>query len=224
MNWGRFLLSTKNAEVVGLDSPVVRQKIGRAKLRGRIHAMARWVHIYLSMASFAIVLFFASTGFTLNHPDLFAGHTKSTLRRGRAAGEAHAWLSAGNASAIAGQVRTQEKLRGSMHDAQCDDQQCQFSCRAPGYSADGFVDRNDGAYTVTITSSDWLGVLNDLHRGHDATRSWRLLMDATAIFLCGVSLSGILLVVVFYRRRAAVMVLLLCGVAIAVGILSEWLL
>ena len=41
-------------------------------LKRRAAALARWLDIYLSMASFAILLFFAVTGLTLNHPDWFA--------------------------------------------------------------------------------------------------------------------------------------------------------
>jgi hypothetical protein len=32
-------------------------------------SIARWLHIYLSMISFVIILFFAVTGLTLNHAD-----------------------------------------------------------------------------------------------------------------------------------------------------------
>ncbi|RZL28742.1 MAG: peptidase, partial [Pedobacter sp.] len=35
--------------------------------------LSRWLHIYLSMVSFAIVLFFSVTGLTLNHPTWFGG-------------------------------------------------------------------------------------------------------------------------------------------------------
>ena len=35
--------------------------------------LSRWLHIYLSMVSFAIVLFFSVTGLTLNHPKWFGG-------------------------------------------------------------------------------------------------------------------------------------------------------
>ena len=43
----------------------------------RVAILGRWLHIYLSMASFAILFFFAVTGLTLNHPDWFTGHEKA---------------------------------------------------------------------------------------------------------------------------------------------------
>ena len=51
-------------------------------LRQQIAKAARWLHIYLSMVSFAIVLFFAVTGLTLNHPDWFANQVKTRLSQG----------------------------------------------------------------------------------------------------------------------------------------------
>ena len=44
----------------------------RLAWRRRIAKTSRWLHIYGSMASLALVLFFAVTGITLNHQDWFA--------------------------------------------------------------------------------------------------------------------------------------------------------
>jgi hypothetical protein len=45
--------------------------------------LARWLHIYLSMASFAIVFFFAVTGLTLNHADKFGDEMHTAQQKGR---------------------------------------------------------------------------------------------------------------------------------------------
>jgi FAD:protein FMN transferase len=59
-----------------LDStaPVRRHPLWKRKLT----SVSRWLHIYLSMVSFTIVLFFAATGFTLNHQDWFTRQQKTT--------------------------------------------------------------------------------------------------------------------------------------------------
>ena len=44
---------------------------GPGALRVRFAAWMRWLHIYVSMFSMAVVLFFSVTGLTLNHPDWF---------------------------------------------------------------------------------------------------------------------------------------------------------
>ena len=197
------------------------KRIGRAKLRGRLHAAARWLHICLSMVSFAVVLFFAVTGITLNHPELFSGHTKTVLRQGQIDSAAQAMLHAGDAVHVADELKKREALHGRLHDPQCDEQQCQFSFRAPGYTADGFVDRAVGSYTLTVVSADWLGVMNDLHRGHDADPLWHGLLDVTAGILCLVSISGLLLVALLHRRRVAMFLLLLAGMALVAVFLSK---
>ena len=44
--------------------------------------LSRWLHIYLSMASFGIVFFFAVTGLTLNHAEWFAGQQHTVQVQG----------------------------------------------------------------------------------------------------------------------------------------------
>src|ERR1700689_2887114 len=44
--------------------------------------LSRWLHIYLSMASFGILFVFAVTGLTLNHADWFAKQQQTTNLHG----------------------------------------------------------------------------------------------------------------------------------------------
>ena len=43
----------------------------KRRLNIRFAKLMRWLHIYLSMFSLGVVLFFSVTGITLNHPDWF---------------------------------------------------------------------------------------------------------------------------------------------------------
>jgi len=43
--------------------------------------LSRWLHIYLSMASFGILFFFAVTGLTLNHAEWFVKQQQTTQLR-----------------------------------------------------------------------------------------------------------------------------------------------
>src|SRR3954471_6645817 len=51
----------------------------RRPLRLRVHSLLRWLHIYTSMVSLLVVLFFAATGVTLNHPDWLAAERTEEL-------------------------------------------------------------------------------------------------------------------------------------------------
>ena len=61
-------------------------KRGQYSLAWRIRkgtaTISRWLHIYLSMVSFAVVFFFAVTGITLNHAEWFSHQAKTKDYRG----------------------------------------------------------------------------------------------------------------------------------------------
>src|SRR6185295_17645548 len=90
----------------------------------RFAKYSRWLHIYVSMTSFVIVLFFAGTGWTLNHPDLFSGRE----RRTRAAGTLDAQLTnAGAAEVVKLEIveplRRLQHVSGELSDFRIDDEQ-----------------------------------------------------------------------------------------------------
>src|ERR1700737_4114207 len=45
----------------------------KSQWKKRTAVLSRWLHIFLSMLSFVIILFFAVTGLTLNHAEWFDG-------------------------------------------------------------------------------------------------------------------------------------------------------
>lgn len=178
----------------------------RAVLRRRTAKASRWLHIYLSMVSFAVVLFFAVTGLTLNHPDWFSGSVRTreahgTVNRALVSGAAAGPDKVGLIAA----VRTQEHLHGAVapDDIRVDDTQVSFSFRAPGYSADVTVERPGGAYTVTEVRNGFVAVINDLHKGRDAGKVWGWLIDLSAILLTLVSFTGLLILWFLHKRRTS---------------------
>ena len=60
-------------------------------LSRRTATVARWLHIYLSMASFGILFVFAITGLTLNHVEWFANQQRTVQAKGTLNNE---WLQA----------------------------------------------------------------------------------------------------------------------------------
>lgn len=190
----------------------------RVALRQKTAKTARWLHIYLSMVSFAIVLFFAVTGLTLNHPDWFQGAVKTRQSQGtvdRAALRLQGPAEPDKARLIES-LRTREHLHGAVDDLRVDDTEISFSYRAPGYSADVTVDRKSGAYTLTEVRDGFIAVINDLHKGRDAGKAWGWLIDVSAILLTLVSLTGLIILWFVYKRRASGLLiaaagLVLCG-------------
>ena len=162
----------------------------------------RWLHIYLSMASFAIVFFFAITGITLNHPDRFGGEQKTSQAKGQMD---KAWMSAPAAhrSSIVDSLRRTHGVRGANTDFRVEDNQCTVSFKGPGYTADAFIDRASGAYELTITSMGWIAVWNDLHKGRDTGPVWAWVIDLSAVLLVLVSVTGAGLLWFVHKRRVS---------------------
>ncbi|MDB5240330.1 MAG: peptidase [Spirosoma sp.] len=186
--------------------------------------VVRWLHLYLSVVSFAIVLFFAITGLTLNHADWFDDASKTNEYRGQLNS---AWVKGTdtatvNKLAIVEYLRSSHRIRGSVTEVRSDDRQCAISFRGPGYSADVNIDRLTGTYQLTETNMGLVAVLNDLHKGRDTGRGWAWVIDVAAVFMTLVSTTGLLLLLFIKKRRTSGMLWVLIGLA-ASALLYVWL-
>ena len=178
--------------------------IGRKAHWRRITAAgARWLHIYLSMVSFALVFFFAATGLTLNHPDWFLSEQKTEVLHGRADKAMLHTKDADGADklGLVEMLRSHDHAQGAVSDFRVDDSQISISFRAPGYTADAFIDRDTGKYDLTIVRDGFVAVINDLHKGRDTGKTWSVVIDVSAVLLVLVSLTGLVLMWFVYKRR-----------------------
>lgn len=175
-------------------------------VRRRTAIVTRWLHLYLSLFSFTVVLFFAVTGLTLNHPTWFAGQVRTTEHDGSLA---PAMLTPPDKLAIAESLRKIWKLQGAVSDFRIEDNQVTVSFRGPGYAADAFITIPSGKYQLSETRSGIAAVMNDLHKGRDTGAKWSWVIDASAILLTVVSISGLILLFFLSKRRTR-------GIAVAV--------
>ncbi len=211
--------------------PVTRRPLSR-RLAIRFAKLARWLHIYVSMFGLAVVLFFSATGITLNHPDWFFGEAERTtqsegsvnarwLRGEPPAAEANS-ESAAEASSQVNKLEVVEFLRrthgirGALADFRVDEAECVVAFKGPGYAADAFIDRDSGHYTLSQTFHGVIAVLNDLHKGRDTGPVWSILVDASAIVLTLISLSGLILLFYLKLRRTPGLAVAVAGAVVAV--------
>lgn len=185
---------------------------------------SRWLHIYVSMLSFAIVLFFSVTGITLNHPDYFAGEMKETHEKGQMD---TAWVNMTDTVKIAKLnlvefLRKQHSIKAPVTEFRIEEEQCAISFRGPGYAADAFVNRADGTYEITLLKAGAIGVLNDLHKGRDSGAKWAILIDLSAILMIIISLTGIILLLYIKRKRISGLVWALIGLLLAYLVYQIW--
>jgi hypothetical protein len=102
-------------------------------------------------------------------------------------------------------------IKGDVSDFIIDDDQCSVSFKGPGYSADAFINRDNGKYTITETSLGLVAVMNDLHKGRDTGKKWSYLIDIAAIFLTLLSLTGIVMICFMKKKRINGFVLVIVG-------------
>src|SRR6266571_4048955 len=90
---------------------------------------ARWLHIYLSMVSFAILFFFAVTGLTVNHLEWFTNQQKNFQYKGTMP---HTWLRPTDGKEVAKlevveQLRKAHGIKAALTDFRVDDAQLAVS-------------------------------------------------------------------------------------------------
>lgn len=173
----------------------------RKTVRIRLYTWARWLHVYISTGTMLLVLFFALTGITLNHPNLMLGSNEvtdtvnGTLPDGWMQGGQVDWLR------VSEYLRNHDGVHGRVGDYYADDTSGQLSFRSPGYAADAFLDIQAGTYQLSIDQQGWVAVLNDLHRGRDAGGAWAWGIDAVGAFLAIVALTGLGLLLLLQKIR-----------------------
>jgi len=187
-----------------METPGSRSSPGYPKRRPqarRLFPFLRWVHVYVSMVSFLLILLFSVTGITLNHPEWewvsreTVSFEEGVLPEGWRAGQEIDWLT------VVEYLRSEHGVRGQLEDYRADDFEGAVAFRGPGYAADAFFDPESGAYDLMTARSGAVGVLNDLHRGHAGGTLWRAAVDIAAVFLILLSLTGIGLLVFLRRFR-----------------------
>jgi uncharacterized protein len=186
----------------------------------KVAQWSRWLHIYLSMVSFGILFFFAVTGLTLNHQQWFANQQKTTQYKGQMNPK---WL-AGEADKleIVEYLRSHHKISSAVSEFRVDDGQASVSFKGPGYEATAFIDRQTGAYDVTETKMGLAAILNDLHKGRDSGKAWNWLIDASAVFMTFVSVTGIVLLLYLRKRRFSGVIALAAGAVLCTIIYVVW--
>ena len=95
----------------------------------RTAALSRWLHLYLSMLCFLVVLFFAVTGLTLNHTEWFDGKQVEKKYEGTLPVD---WVNNADTSKIKKLeivefFRNRYGVKGYVSDFFIDDQQCSVS-------------------------------------------------------------------------------------------------
>ena len=176
------------------------------------------------MFSFAILLFFAVTGFTLNHAEWFDSQQRTSRLQGAMQ---PSWLHGADPKAvdqadIVAYLRSANGIRGAAGDFQVDEGQVSISFKGPGYEADAIIDRETGKYDVTVSRFGLVAILNDLHKGRDTGASWSNVIDFSALFMTFVALTGLTLIFYLTKRRSSGLIAFAVGALLCYLIYAVW--
>ena len=186
-------------ETVEVTDPRVRASVGRRR-SATTNRWMRWLHVYTSMISLIVVLFFGITGLTLNHPSWTLGDATDrttytgTLPTGFQVNGTVDFLT------VSEFVRSKYSVSGEVSGHDLAGNEGSISYRAPGYAADLSFKVDSAADQLVVEQQGFVGVMNDLHKGRDAPGSWKWVIDISAGLLVLVAVTG-LGIQVFQRKR-----------------------
>ncbi|MGO4853699.1 PepSY-associated TM helix domain-containing protein [Phaeovulum sp. W22_SRMD_FR3] len=161
-------------------------------------------------ASLSILLFFAATGFLLNHPGVIRANASTeqmsvplpaallpvmagapTTGSGVLPADLARWL-----TRVAGEPM-QTRL------ADYSDSEIWIDLPRPGGGGSVLLDRATGDATLEITRQGWLALAADLHKGRETGPAWGLVIDLLALGSVAFALTGLALLALHAKARPA---------------------
>lgn len=172
------------------------------------------------MIAFTVVLLFAFTGLMLNHPTWTLGDEANiTVSTGELPVELYLDDGALDYLTLSEFARNELGANGEVTSFGEAGGSASIVYANPGYTADLVVDIETSTYEFSAEQQGWVAVLSDFHTGTDTGGAWSWAVDAAAIFLIVVSLSGIVLQFFLRKRRRSAYVSAAAGSAIIVGLI-----
>ncbi|HEU0095547.1 MAG TPA: PepSY-associated TM helix domain-containing protein, partial [Rhizomicrobium sp.] len=147
------------------------------------YRQCRLWHGYLSAFAFIALMFFSVTGILLNHPDWIRQadsqpvETRFILPHGDIAA---ALKTSDPAQALSALAQRQGDLRGIYASGDVDGDEALLRFEGVSGNTGVTLQIKSGAADATFRKADTLSVINDLHRGKNAGKAWKLLIDVSA--------------------------------------------
>jgi hypothetical protein len=191
----------------------------RKVYRSMLH-YSRTLHTYFSMLATVLFIFFASTGFMLNHPVWFGldnSHTTdSTITIPDPVITAKDKLALVEFLRAHGATGAVDKF-----DWPGDGEPFHVSFKSPKAQCDADITLPGGETHLSIETHGLSGLITRLHTAKDAGPIWRLFLDATAILLLLVCITGLILWQSLPKRRMVGSIAM--AMSVMAVVLAYWL-
>ena len=164
--------------------------------KGAFYRTCRMLHGYLSAAAFLLLMFFAASGLLLNHPGWF-GADRQDAEPIIVALDFDALQSARSSEtperAFEELVRDATRVQGQLKDASISDSDAMLRFAGVKGGTDIFIDFELAEAEVETSKANLTSIIHDLHRGKDAGKVWKFMIDITAILILLMSVIGLIL-------------------------------
>mgnify|MGYP001793619893 CR=1 FL=1 len=164
--------------------------------KGAFYRTCRMLHGYLSAAAFLLLMFFAASGLLLNHPSWF-GAERQDAEPIIVALDFDALQSAQSSEtperAFEDLVRNATRVQGQLKDASISDSDAMLRFAGVKGGTDIFIDFELAEAEVETSKANLTSIIHDLHRGKDAGKVWKFMIDITAILILAMSVIGLIL-------------------------------
>ena len=183
---------------------------------------ARYIHVYVTLLGFGLILFFGVTGFFLNHEEWFG--LSEPIRAEKTGTLPMSMLDPVDQLAVVEALRKEYGATGSVATTDFDiqDDSVRVVFRSAGGLCEAKINRADGKMEMTSDSNGVIGVLTDLHRGksRDKTLSanWSLLIDIVAGLFVVVSITGLILWTSLRSRGKYGLTVIVFGIAASAAV------
>ena len=182
----------------------------------------RWLHVYLSMVAFIVILFFGITGLLLNHPSWFGGDdiVTSTIE-GTLPDTVRDDVGDIEFLAVSQYVRDEHGVVGEVTNFDQVGTEGSINYTGAGYGASVRFDVETLAFDITVREEGFVNAMRDLHTGSDTGTAWQWTIDLSAVFLVVVAITG-LGIQLFMRKRRISALSWLAGGALLTIVLIWW--
>ena len=160
--------------------------------------LLRAIHVYVSMALLMMMIFFAVTGITLNHPQWFDGEGVSHTSQVPLPSYLTALSAAERSQALAHYVASQYVMDFSHADIS--EEEISIVQKGPGTYKSLLIDLVEGESYFESIEYGLVAILNDLHKGRNSGLAWSWVLDICAILMLLFSITGALLLIPQQRR------------------------
>ncbi|NRA59537.1 MAG: PepSY-associated TM helix domain-containing protein [Psychrobium sp.] len=174
------------------------------------NALARDIHVFSAMLVMLLMLFFAVSGFFLNHPDLSDSDiatTSTTLESPQWLNQYTDWAAnyAHNGLKLMLWLDTAHDIRGVDYEFEWDDFDALLIVTLQSPGSNTIIEYFSQEQRIEIEQSPFglLDTLNNIHRAKHTTTLWRYTSDFSAIVMIIFCLSGLWLALINKNTRRA---------------------